>query len=126
MVQLGDPFVGDRQGLQVHDLGIQPLPIRLAGGIFPLQVLVPHQLALHRVHQEHAARAEAVLFHHMGLVDIDRPHLGGQDHTAVVGDVIPGGPQAVPVQHRPHHIAVGEQDRGRSVPGLHHGGIVAV
>ncbi len=62
----------------------------------------------------------------MGRVDVQHAYLGGQDQAVVVGDVVPGGPQAVAVQHRPHLVAVGEQDGGWTVPGLHHHGVILV
>ena len=62
----------------------------------------------------------------MLFAQFQHSHLGGKDEPFVVGDDIAAGAQAVAVQHRAHHIAVAEENGSRSVPGLHHGGVVLV
>ena len=49
-----------------------------------------------------------------------------EDGRNRVREIVPGGAQAVPVQHRADELSVGEQDRRRAVPRLHHGGVVPV
>ena len=44
----------------------------------------------------------------------------------VVCEIVPGGPQPVPVQHGADQLAVGEEDGRRPVPGLHHGGVIPI
>ena len=107
-------------------MGVQPLAVGLLVGIPALDGLIVHQLLLHRVHQQHLAGTEPGLFHNPGRVNVQHAHLGGENQIAVVRNVPPAGPQAVAVQHRAHGVAVGEDDGGGAVPGLHHGGVVVV
>ncbi len=58
--------------------------------------------------------------------NVQNAHLRGQNQTVVIGDVIAGGTQAVPIQRCTQHVAVREQNGGRTVPGLHHGRIVMI
>ena len=54
------------------------------------------------------------------------PDLRRHDDHAVLGDVVAGGTQAVAIEHRANHGAVGERDRRRTVPGLHERRVVLV
>ena len=65
-----------------------------------LELLVTDDAALDRVRQQHFSRLQPGSLQDMGRVDVQHPNLGGQDEPAVVGEVIPGGAQAVAVQHR--------------------------
>ena len=58
--------------------------------------------------------------------DIQDPDLGSHDDQVVLGDVVAGRAQPVTVEHRADHRTVRERDRGRTVPGLHEGGVVLV
>ena len=44
----------------------------------------------------------------------------------IVCEIPPAGPKSVPVQHRPYGVAIGEDNGGGTVPGLHHGGVIVV
>ena len=89
-------------------------------------LLIVEHTARHRVHQQHFTRVKALFFQNMFGRDIQHSHLGGQNQTSVVRDIIAGGPQAVAVQHRADLVAVGKYDGGRPVPGLHHGGVILI
>ena len=56
--------------------------------------------------------------------NVKNAHFRGKNQAIVVGHVITGGAQAVAVQGGTHHFAVGEQQGGGAIPGLHHGGVV--
>ena len=120
------PPVGDGQIPQVEQAGVQPLAVGLPGGVVLLQLVVADDAALDGVHQQHPPRLEPGLLHNLPGGHVQHPHLGGEDQAAVGCDIVPGGAQAVAIQHRPHHVPVGEQDGGRAVPGLHQGGVVVV
>ena len=122
----GHRVVGDGQVLQVDQILVQPLPVGLPPGVALLQLIVRDEPSCHRVHQQHLARLETGFFDDLLRRELQHAHLGGEDQLIVVGDVVPGGTQAVSVQHRAHQLAVGEQDGRRAVPGLHHGGVIAV
>ena len=122
----GDSPVGNRQIGEVDQIPIQPFAVGLAAGVLRFQVLIVHQLALHRVHQQHLAGTQAVLADDMLLRDVQNAHLAGKDQPSVVGDVIAAGAQTVAVKDSTHHVAVAEQNGRGAVPGLQHGGIILV
>ena len=122
----GDFPVGHRQVGKVYQIPIQPFAVGLAAGVLRFQVLVVYQLALHRVHQQHLAGAQAVFADDMLLRDVQNAHLAGQNQPSVVGDVIAAGAQTVAVKDCAHHVAVAEQNGRRAVPGLQHGSIILV
>ena len=119
-------FIGHRQILEVDQVLIQPLAVGLPGGIVGLEIVVLDDLPGLGIHQQHLARAEPVLLDHHGRIDVQHAHLGGENQIVVPGHVVPGGPEAVAVQQRAHQVAVGEDDGGRTVPGLHHRGVVVI
>ena len=118
--------VGNRQIGEVDQIPIQPFAVGLAAGVLRFQVLIVHQLALHRVHQQHLAGTQAILADDVFLRDVQNAHLAGQDQPSVVGDVIAAGAQTVAVENRTHHVAVAEQNGRGAVPRLQHGGIILV
>ena len=122
----GNTFVGNRKVLYTAQVGIQPLPVWVAGRVVVLKLIVINEPSLPCVHQQHFAGAQAVLFHHLCLVNVYGAHLGGQYHVTVLCYVVPGGTKPVSVQHSPHHVAVREKDGSRTVPRLHHGGVISV
>ena len=62
----------------------------------------------------------------MGVLLKQHPRLGGQYQPPVVRKRAAQRAQAVAVQRRAHAVAVGIQNGGGPVPGLHHGGIIPV
>ena len=120
------PVVGDGQVGEVDQVPVQPLPVGLPGGVGLLELVIADEPPLAGVHQQHPAGPEPGFLHHLLRRDVQHPHLGGEDEAAVRRQIVPGGAQAVAVQHRPHHIAVGKENRGRAVPGLHEDGVVLV
>ena len=115
-----------RQTVERGQSGVQPLLVGVLAGQLALDLLVADDPAGGGVDQEHPARLQTGLGDHLLLRDVEHPDLGGHDHQTVLGDPDPGGAQTVTVQHGPDHGAVGEGDGGRSVPGLHEGGVVLV
>ena len=122
----GDLDVGNFEVLQLDQIAVDPFTVRLAAGVVFLQLLVVHDFTLHGVHQQHLAGAQTVLALDVGGVAGQDAHLRGEDHPAVLGDVVAAGAQTVAVQHRAHHIAVREQDGCGAVPRLQHGGVILV
>ncbi len=120
------PSVGNFQAFQGDHIAVQPFAVRLSGSIGFLQTVILYDPALHGIHQQHFPRMETLFFHNFRRVDLQHSHFGGQDQLIIVCNIIPGGTQAIPIQHRPHHIAVGKDNRGRPVPWLHHGCIILV
>ena len=120
------PLVGNGEVPEVNQIGVQPLAVGLAAGIAGFELPVVHQPALPEVRQQHPPRLKAGLFHNALRRHIQHAHLRGENQPLIVCEIPPAGPKSVPVQHRPHGVAVREDDGGGPVPGLHHGGVIVV
>jgi hypothetical protein len=88
------------------------------GGQRRLDLLVLDDAACRRVGQEDAAGLQPPLPDHRGRVDVEHADLAGQHDQAVAGHPVPAGAQAVAIEYRADHRAVGERDQRRS-PRLH-------
>ena len=114
---------------QVVDLdadALDPLAVGLGVGQRVFQFLVVNDSAGHRIDQEHLAWLQAPLFDDAALRDRQHARLGRHDDQIVVGDDVARRAQAVAVQRGADLAAVGERDRRRPVPRLHHGRVVLV
>ncbi len=107
------------QVLQVQQPGVQPVVVRVLGGQRRLHLVVLDDAALRGVDEEHPAWLQAALAHDRGRVELEHADLAGQDDQPVVGHPEPARPQAVAVQHRADHGAVGERHARGPVPRLH-------
>ncbi len=112
--------------LQMHEMLVQPHAIRMLDRDGALDLLIADDAALLGVDQEHPSGLQPSLVHHILRRHIEHAGFGRHDDEVVLGDVVAGGPQAVPVEHRPDPLAVGEGDRGRPVPGLHETRVILV
>ncbi len=124
-----DPFdapVGNGQILQPHQVPIQPFSVGVASGVSLFDLVVRDHPAFYRIHQKHLARLQPGFLDNMGGVKFQHAYLGGKDQPPVIGEIVPGGAQAVAVQHGAHLITVRKQNGSRAVPRLHHHGIVLV
>ena len=83
--------VGDLQPAQLHQIAVDPLAVGLAAGVKLLQLFIVHHLALDGIHQQHLAGAQAFLDQNVLRVAFQNAHLRGQDHAAVLGDVVAAG-----------------------------------
>ena len=127
LVREGVP-VACGMGDQVGQVGaaFEPLRVRPLRGDAALQLLVGDDAAEVEVDQEHPAGLEPPLAQHPFRLDRDDAGLRRHDDQVVVRDVVAAGAKAVAVEHGADVAAVGEGDRGRSVPGLHQAGVVVV
>ncbi len=114
------------QVVEVHLAGVQPLGVGALGGQRRLHVGVLEQPVAAGVGEEDPSRLQPALAHHGGRVEVEDPDLAGQDDQAVLGDPVASRAQAVAVEHRARHGAVGERDAGGAVPGLHQRGVEPV
>ena len=121
-----DLVVGDRKLVQMQEVPVQPLAVGHPASIVGLALLVGADPLLLRVDQEDPSGLQAGFFYDMSRRNIQDPDLGGQDETIVIGDVIAGGAQTVPVQRRAQDLTVCKKDGRRPVPGLHHGRVIVV
>ena len=121
-----DLALARRQVVEVDQAGVQPVLVRLLGGQRALDLGVVDDAAGGGVDQEHAARLQPALPHHRTRRHVQHADLGGQRDEPVLGDPVPGRAQAVAVEHRADHGAVGEADQRGAVPRLHQRGVELV
>ena len=115
-----------RQVVDVDLVLVEPLAVRARRGERALDLLVLDDAALRGVDQEHLARLQPALAHHVFRRHVEHAGFRGQDDEIVLGHVIAARAQAVAVEHRADLRAVGERDRGGAVPRLHQAGVVLV
>ena len=114
------------QFFQRRDAFSHPFGIRFLLGDALLNRLVCQQLPFGGVNGYHLPGSQASLLHNAALVKFNNTHLGAHDDGAVFGYLIPGGPQAVPIQTRADDDAVRERDGGGAVPRFTHAGEVFI
>ena len=115
-----------RQLLDVHQVLPQPGPVGVHRSKFALDFVVADDAALSGIHQEHLAGPQTIFGHHALGRDVEHTDLRRHDHEVVGGHGVARGPQAVAVEHCADQGAVGEGDRGRSIPRLHERRVVLV
>ena len=108
-----------RKILDPEHRGAQPLAVRRLAGDALLDLLVGDDALLGGIHQEQPPGLQPALLQHLVGRDVEDADLGRHHHEVVVGHVVAGGAQAVPIEHRADANAVGEGDRRRAVPGFH-------
>ena len=118
--------VGNGQILQMNQVRIQPFTIGTLRGIAALQFIITDQTLCFRVHQQHLSGLETGLFHNVCGIDVQNTNFGREDHVVVFRLIPAAGAQSVAVQHCADAVAVAEDNCRRTIPGLHHGGIVEI
>ena len=89
------------QILELDEVVAEPVGVGMLGGELGLDLLVVDDAALRRVDQEDPARVQPFLEQHVLGRDVEHAHLGGHDDQAVLGHVVAGGPEPVPVEDAP-------------------------
>ena len=115
-----------RQVVQIYLVVVQPSLIRPCRSEFGFDLPVTDDAPFVGVHEEHPPRLQPPLLHHFRLRHIHHAHFRCHDHQPFTGHPIAAGAQAVAIQHRTYHLAVGEGDGGRAVPRLHQRGMIAI
>ena len=115
-----------RQILDVDQVLGQPLRVGMRRREIALDLLVGDDAALHGVDQEDPARVQPLLEQDVLRRDVEHADLGRHDDEVVLRHVVARRPQAVAIEHRADHRAVGEGDRRRAVPRLHQRRVVLV
>ena len=105
---------------------LNPLLVGLAVGEAGFELLVIDHAALLQVNQEHLAGLQAPFAHDFVFRHGQHAGLGAHDDQVVIGDAVAGRTQAVAVQRGADLATIGEYDRGRAVPRLHHRCVVFV
>ena len=114
---------------QVVELDAQvldPLLVGLAVGQVGLDFLIVDHATLLQIDQEHLAGLQAPFADDFVLRHGQNPRLGAHDDQVVVGDAVARGAQAVAVQRGADLAAIGEDNAGRAIPRLQHGGMVLI
>ena len=109
----------------VHALA-EPVSVGKHPGELLLDLLRPGKAPGAQVGHQQIARAQPPAAHDVLVLLVQHARLGGQDQAIVPRQRAAHGAQAVAVQRGANHVAVGVEHRCGAVPGLHHGGIVAV
>ena len=115
-----------RQLIELDADALDPLLVRVALGELLLELAVVDDAALLGVDQEHLAGLQPPLLDDAALGDRQHADLGGHHHEIIVGDDVARRPQAVAVERGADAHAVGEGDRRRTVPRLHHRRVILV
>ena len=108
------------------DQAAHPFPVRVQGRKALFERFAFRQRPGAQVGFQHVAGFQLPAPQDMGVFLKQHPRFGGQDQPLVVRQGAAQRAQAVPVQRRAHRVSVGIQDGRRSVPWLHHGGVIAV
>ena len=117
---------GGRQFFKFDALLFEPGGIRTGGRPFGLDFRIGDHAALLEVDQENTARLQTPLLHHALGGDLHHADFRRHDAAAVVGNVVTARSQPIAVEHGADIGAIGESDRGRTIPGLHQAGVVFV
>ena len=118
---------GGRQVAEGHRVAREPLAVGLLGGDLALDLLVLDDAALLEVDEEQLAGLQAAQ-----PLDVLRAGCRARRSPSRArrsrrsSPTQRPGPQAVAVERRADHAAVGEGDRGGAVPGLHQAGVEGV
>src|SRR5690606_36897612 len=113
-------------GVQIRELDLlilDPFAERPRIGEAFLQLGIVDQATLGEIEQKHLARLQAALGFDIGGIDRQYTDFRRHDDLVVMGDVVTAWTQTVAIEHRADVLAVGEDDRRRTVPRFHDGGI---
>ncbi len=98
----------------------------MRGGQIGLDLGIVDDPTLLEIDQQHLARLQTPFLDDFFFRNGQHAHFGGHHHLIVIGDQITGRTQAVAVQGGSDLPAIGKAHRGRTVPGLHQGGVIFV
>ena len=105
---------------------LNPLLVRTVIRQPRFKLFVIDHATLLEVDQEHLAGLQTPLAHDLALRYWQHARLRAHDHHVVVSDAIARRTQTIAIQSCADLSAVGKDDRCRTIPWLHHGGVVFV
>ena len=103
-----------------------PLAVRLPRRDLLLDLLVGDDASLLDVDEEHLAGREAALLEDVLGWEGEHAELARHDNQSALRHHVFCGAEPVSVERRADHVAVGEDERGRSIPRLDEGRVVLV
>ena len=112
--------------IEPHADALHPLAVGFGSRQGVLELLVVDDAAFFEVDEEHLARLQTPLLDDLFFRDLQAAALGTHDHQIVVGHDVACRTQAVAVECRADLAPIGERNRCRAVPGLHHRRVVFV
>ena len=89
-------------------------------------LIVSHDTLLRRIDQEKSSRLQTAFIRDLFLCHRYRSRFRAQHYPVVLRHIVTGRTQTVTVQHAAYHCTVAEADGRRTVPWLHHKGLVTV
>ena len=108
-------------------VGLEPVAVRLGALELGVDVLGQEESPGLQIGRYHLARTHAPLGGDVvGAAVIPNAHFRGDGHIAILGDHVARRAQAIAVQHAHAIAAVGHDDAGGAIPGLHVHGVVFV
>ena len=117
---------GSGRSARLDDAPLEPLAVRLLLGDLALDLAVLDDAAAGEVDEEDVAGLQAALAQDVVGRLVDHAGLRAEHDPAVLRLEPATGAQAVAVERRADHAAVGERDRGRPVPRLHQAAVEGV
>ena len=111
---------------ELHEMFVEPLAVRLFPSDLRFDFIIGNDAALLHVHDEHAARLQASFRDDVLRRDRQHARFARHDHEVVLRHIVARGAQAIAIQRRADHRAIGERDRRRPVPRLHDARVVFV
>ena len=118
--------IGDRQILQVHQVGVQPFAVGALLGVSSLDFLVFDQTLLYRIDQQHTARLKAGFLYDIRGGQIQNANFGGENQIIIPRLIPAAGAKTVAVEYRTNAVSVRKDNGGRPVPGFQHSGIILI
>ena len=112
--------------MERFEVHVQPFPVRVAMCVPFFALIIGDDASFSGVDEEHLAGLQAGLRHDVAVVRREHADFRRQDQEVIIGHVIAGRPQTIPVETGADLVAVREQDRGGTVPRLHHRGVIVV
>ena len=112
--------------VEVHLFRFEPFPVWVLGCERCLYLVVLDDPSERGVDEEHLPGLEPTLAHDLLRVDVEHADFRREDDKSVIGDPEPRRPETVAVEDRAGEPAIGEHDRGGTVPGFHECGVELV
>uniref|UniRef100_A0A6J5ZYZ3 Unannotated protein n=1 Tax=freshwater metagenome TaxID=449393 RepID=A0A6J5ZYZ3_9ZZZZ len=112
--------------VKVDAVVVVPEFVRLLAGNFLLDLFVLDDPSLLKVDEEDLARLEATEAFYVGRIDAEHPGFRTKRHETVLRLHPAARAQPVAIQRCTYDAAVGEADRGRTVPWLEQAGVEGV